>query len=172
GPRLLAREEPFAGQEVREAFEAEGVTVLTGVRCTAVRREGTDGPVIATLEDGRELVGDEILVAVGRRPRTDDVGLDSVGLAELKGKFLSVDDRLRVRGVTGQWLYAVGDCNGLALLTHMGKYQGRICGDVILGKEARDVADQDKIPRVTFTDPQVAAVGLTEEQAREKGIEV
>ena len=172
GPRLLAREEPFAGQEVRDAFEAEGITVLTGVRCNRVRRAGTDGPVTATLEDGRAFVGDEILVAVGRRPRTDDVGLDSVGLNGLKGKYLSVDDRLRVQGTTGDWLYAVGDCNGLALLTHMGKYQGRICGDVILGKDTRDVADHDKIPRITFTDPQVAAVGLTEEQAREKGIDV
>jgi pyruvate/2-oxoglutarate dehydrogenase complex dihydrolipoamide dehydrogenase (E3) component len=172
GPRLLSREEPFAGEEVRLAFEAEGIRVVTGVRCTAVRREGTDGPVTAELEDGREFTGDEILVSVGRRPRTTDIGLDTVGLGELAGKYLAVDYRLRVQGGSGDWLYAVGDCAGLALLTHMGKYQGRIVGDVILGKDVRDVADQDKIPRVTFTDPQVAAVGLTEEQAREKGIDV
>jgi pyruvate/2-oxoglutarate dehydrogenase complex dihydrolipoamide dehydrogenase (E3) component len=172
GPRLVGREEPFAGEEVKAAFEAEGIAVATGVHCTAVRREGTDGPVTAVLEDGREFTGEEILVAVGRRPRTTDVGLDSVGLGELVGKYLSVDDRLRVQGASGEWLYAVGDCNGLALLTHMGKYQGRIAGDVILGKDARDVADYGMVPRVTFTDPQVAAVGLTEEQAREKGIEV
>ncbi len=172
GDRLLAREEPFAGEEVQVAFEAEGITVILGRRCTAVRREASDGPVTAVLDDGRELTGDEILVAVGRRPRTADLGLDSVGLGDLAGKYLSVDERLRVRGPSEEWLYAVGDCTGLALLTHMGKYQGRIVGDVILGKEARDVADQDRVPRVTFTDPQVAAVGLTEEQAREKGVDV
>ena len=172
GERLLAREEPFAGQEVHAAFEREGIRVLTGVRCTAVRREGADGPVTAVLEDGREFVGEEILVSVGRRPRTADVGLDTVGLEDLAGEWLSVDDRLRVQGASGGWLYAVGDCNGLALLTHMGKYQGRIAGDVILGKDIRDVADHDKVPRITFTDPQIAAVGLTEQQAREKGIDV
>src|SRR5205823_3889089 len=88
------------------------------------------------------------------------------------GKYLDVDEHLRVKGVDGGWLYSVGDCNGLALLTHMGKYQGRICGDVILGKDVRDRADHGIVPRVTFTDPQVAAVGLTEEQAREQGLNV
>src|SRR5439155_16169749 len=132
----------------------------------------SDGPVTAVLEDGRRFTGEEILVAVGRRPRTADLGLDTVGLGELAGKYLAVDDRLRVAGASGDWLYAVGDVSGLALLTHMGKYQGRIVGDVILGKDVRDVADRTAVPRVTFTDPQVAAVGLTEEQAREQGIEV
>jgi dihydrolipoamide dehydrogenase len=168
--RLLSREEPFAGDEVRAAFEREGITVLTGARCKAVSRQ-PDGPVTATLEDGRTFTGDEILVAVGRRPRTADLGLDTVGLTDLVGKSLAVDDRLRVQG-GGGWLYAVGDCNGLALLTHMGKYQGRLCGDVILGKDVRDVADHGAVPRVTFTDPQVAAVGLTEAQARELGVDV
>ncbi|MGH2556580.1 MAG: dihydrolipoyl dehydrogenase family protein [Actinomycetota bacterium] len=172
GPRLLSREEPFAGEEVRAAFEADGITVLTEARMTACRREAPDAPVTAVLEDGRELVGDEILVAVGRRPRTSDIGLDTVGLGELAGKYVAVDDRLRVQGASGEWLYSVGDANGLALLTHMGKYQGRIAGDVILGRDVRDVADRDKVPRVTFTDPQVAAVGLTERQAREKAIAV
>jgi dihydrolipoamide dehydrogenase len=79
-----------------------------------------------------------------------------------------VDDRLRVEG-GGGWLYAVGDCNGRALLTHMGKYQARICADVILGRDARDVADGGIVPRVTFTDPQVCAVGLTDAEARETG---
>jgi dihydrolipoamide dehydrogenase len=170
--RLLAREEAFAGHEVQAAFEEEGITVLTGARCSKVERKGNDGPVVATLEDGREIAGDEILVAVGRRPKTGDIGLDSVGLPGLAGKSLEVDDRLRVKGAEGEWLYAVGDVNGLALLTHMGKYQGRLCGDVILGKDVRDVADHGIVPRVTFTDPQVAAVGLTESQAREEGIDV
>ena len=179
GDRLLAREEPFAGEEVRAAFEAEAITVVTGAKmASAVRDADPDAAqrdaVTATLDDGRTFTGDEILVAVGRRPRTADAGLDTVGLADVAGKFLPVDDRLRVQGATGEkdWLYSVGDCNGLALLTHMGKYQGRICGDVILGKDVRDVADHGIIPRVTFTDPQVAAVGLTEQQARDEGIDV
>jgi dihydrolipoamide dehydrogenase len=168
--RLLAREEPFAGMEVREAFEEEGITVLTGARATAVRREAPDRPVTAVLEDGREIEADEILVAVGRRPNTGDVGADTVGLEP--GKYLEVDERLRVRGVDGDWLYAVGDVSGLALLTHMGKYQGRIVGDVIAGKDVRDIADHGAVPRVTFTDPQVAAVGLTESQAGDEGLDV
>ncbi len=171
GPRLLAREEPFAGEEVATAFAAEGISVITGAKMTAVRREAPERPVTGVLEDGRELEADEILVAVGRRPRTADVGLDTVGLGELAGKYLDVDERLRVKGAEG-WLYSVGDCNGLALLTHMGKYQGRICGDAILGKEVRDLADHGIVPRVTFTDPQVAAVGLTAAQAREQGVDV
>jgi dihydrolipoamide dehydrogenase len=114
--------------------------------------------------------GDEILVAVGRRPNTSDVGAETVGLKP--GEWFGVDDRLRVRGVSGDWLYAVGDVCGLALLTHMGKYQGRLVGDVIAGRDVHDVAGGRAIPRVTFTDPQVAAVGLTEAQARQEGIDV
>jgi dihydrolipoamide dehydrogenase len=170
GPRLLAREEPFAGDEVCAAFAEEGITVHSGVHATGVRRTGSDGPVVVTLDDGREVEGDELLVAVGRRPATATIGLDVVGLTP--GKFIEVDDQFRAVGVPGEWLYAVGDCNGRALLTHMGKYQARLAGDVILGKDAVDVADHDKVPRVTFTDPQVCAVGLTEAQAREKGFNV
>ncbi len=168
--RLLAREEPFAGDELRAAFEAEGITVITGVAMTAVARAGAGGPVTATLADGRTLVADEILVAVGRRPSTGDVGLESVGLTP--GRPVDVDDSLRAVGVHGGWLYAVGDCNGRALLTHVGKYQARIAGDVILGRPARDEVSRDAVPRVTFTDPQVCAVGLTEAQARERGLDI
>jgi pyruvate/2-oxoglutarate dehydrogenase complex dihydrolipoamide dehydrogenase (E3) component len=168
--RLLAREEPFAGDEVKAAFEAEGIAVVTGARMVGARRDGGDGPVVATLEGGRELVGDEILVAVGRRPATADLGLETVGLEP--GRPVAVDERLRAAGVDGGWLYAVGDCNGLAPLTHMGKYHGRVAGDVILGRDAADLASQEMVPRVTFTDPQVCAVGLTEAQARDKGLEV
>jgi pyruvate/2-oxoglutarate dehydrogenase complex dihydrolipoamide dehydrogenase (E3) component len=170
GERLLGREEPFAGDEVAAAFEAEGISVITGVALTAADRAGADGPVTATLADGRRVEADEILVAVGRRPSTGSLGLEPVGRAP--GRFVGVDDHLRAVAVPGRWLYAIGDCNGRALLTHMGKYQGRIVGDVIAGREVRDVADQDMVPRVTFTDPQVCAVGLTEAQARERGLEV
>ncbi|HEY4411213.1 MAG TPA: NAD(P)/FAD-dependent oxidoreductase [Acidimicrobiia bacterium] len=168
--RLLVREEPFAGREVAEAFEAEGIRVVTGAKLTAVDRPTGAAPLRATLEDGTVVEADEILVAVGRTPNTADVGLGTVGLEG--GKPVEVDERLRARGVAGEWLYAVGDCNGLSLLTHMGKYQARIAADVILGKDAVDRASRDVIPRVTFTDPQVCAVGLTESQARERGLAV
>jgi pyruvate/2-oxoglutarate dehydrogenase complex dihydrolipoamide dehydrogenase (E3) component len=126
--------------------------------------------VIATLEDGREVTGDEILVAVGRRPATGDVGLETVGLEP--GRPVAVDDRLRAVGVDGGWLYAIGDCNGLAPLTHMGKYQGRVAAAVICGREVTDLASHRVVPRVTFTDPQVCAVGLTEAEARAAGLDV
>jgi dihydrolipoamide dehydrogenase len=168
--RLLAREEPFAGEELRAAFEAEGITVLTGVRMTAARRLGRDGPVVASLGDGREVTGDEILVAVGRRPATADLGLEHLGLEP--GRPVPVDRALRAAGVPGEWLYAIGDCNGLAPLTHMGKYQGRIAAAAILGHDAADAASHEVVPRVTFTDPQVCAVGRTAAEARAAGLQV
>ena len=136
--RLLAREEPFAGDELKAAFEREGITVITGARMTKVNRQGSDGPVTGTLDDGRKITADEILVAVGRRANTRDVGADTVGLEP--GKYFSVDERLRVKGVDGDWLYAVGDVSGNAQLTHMGKYQGRLVGDVIAGMDVTDFA--------------------------------
>ncbi len=168
GERLLAREEPFAGDEVAAAFEGEGITVRTGVTATAASRDA-DG-VRLVVSDGDTLVGDELLVAVGRRANTADVGLETVGLEP--GARLAVDERLRVGGVAGEWLYAVGDVAGLAQLTHMGKYQGRLVGDVIAGRDVTDESDAAAVPRVTFTDPQVAAVGPTEAEARGAGIDV
>jgi len=168
--RLLAREEPFAGEELRTAFEAEGITVVTGARVTEARRVGSDGPVVAQIADGREFTGDEILVAVGRRPATTDLGLEHVALEP--GRAVRVDGRLRAAGVPGGWLYAIGDCNGLAPLTHMGKYHGRIAAATILGQDVADEASELVIPRVTFTDPQVCAVGLTAAQARAAGLRV
>jgi dihydrolipoamide dehydrogenase len=165
--RLLAREEPFAGEELRAAFEAEDITVVTGARMTAARRAGSDGPVLARLADGREFAGDEILVAVGRRPATAGLGLEHAGL--VPGHPVPVDPALRAVGVPGGWLYAIGDCNGLAPLTHMGKYHGRIAAAAILGA---DVAAYDVVPRVTFTDPQVCAVGRTAAEARAGGLKV
>jgi dihydrolipoamide dehydrogenase len=170
GERLLGREEPFAGEEVAAAFEAEGIGVITGVALSAAERTGVDGPVAATLADGRRIEADEILVAVGRRPSTGSLGLETVGLEP--GRFIDVDDQLRAVGVPGGWLYAIGDCNGRAPLTHMGKYQARIAAAVIAGHDVRDVASDDIVPRVTFTDPQVCAVGLTEAQARGRGLDV
>jgi dihydrolipoamide dehydrogenase len=168
--RLLAREEPFAGEELRAAFEAEGITVVTGARVTEARRVGRDGPVAVLTADGREFTGDEILVAVGRRPATADLGLEHAGLEP--GRPVRVDRRLRAAGVSGGWLFAIGDCNGLAPLTHMGKYHGRIAAAAILGQDVADAASDAVVPRVTFTDPQVCAVGLTAAQARAAGLRV
>jgi pyruvate/2-oxoglutarate dehydrogenase complex dihydrolipoamide dehydrogenase (E3) component len=170
GERLLAREEPFAGREVKDAFEAEGIAVRTRTQPASVRRDRPGGPVTIALDDGEELTGDQVLVAAGRRPRTGDVGLDTIGLGA-DGP-VRVDRRLRAEGVAGGWLYAVGDCNGLAPLTHMGKYQGRVAGDVILGRDVADQADHGVVPRVIFTDPQVCAVGPTEAEARRSGMDV
>lgn len=168
--RLLPNHEPFVGEELRAAFEAGGITVLTGAKLTAARREG-DGPVTAVLAGGEEVVADELLVAVGRRPRTDDLGLETVGLEP--GGFLTVDDHLSVEGVDGGWLYAVGDVNGRSLLTHMGKYQARIVGDELGGRATDGAwAGAKGAPGVVFTDPQVASVGLTEQQATDRGLPV
>jgi dihydrolipoamide dehydrogenase len=176
-PHLLAREEPFAGDQVRAGLEADGLTVHTETRVTAVHR-AEDGTVTLTFEGPGatgtgELAADEILVATGRRPATAGLGLETLGAAGLEaGKPVAVDDSLRATAVADGWLYAVGDVNGRALLTHMGKYQARIAADVVLGKPATDRASTDVVTRVTFTDPQVAAVGLTERQARDRGLAV
>jgi pyruvate/2-oxoglutarate dehydrogenase complex dihydrolipoamide dehydrogenase (E3) component len=167
--QLLPTEEPFAGTELREALNAEGIRVHTGARATrATRRK--EGDLVLALGDDRELTADELLVATGRRPATGDVGLDSVGLEP--GKPVEVDDQLHAKGIDGDWLYAVGDVNGRALLTHQGKYQARIAADVIAGRDIHAWADSHAVPRVVFTDPQVAAVGKTERQARDGGIAV
>ncbi len=169
-PRLLANLEPIAGDELGRAFSEEGIEVLTETKAVAVERAGGDAPVTVKLDDGRAIEADELLVAVGRRPATSDVGVETVGLEP--GKYVEVDDELRARAVDGGWLYAIGDVNGRALLTHMGKYQARIAADVIRGREITAWADSRVVPSVVFTDPQVGSVGLTEARAREAGIEV
>ncbi len=166
--RLLAKEEPFAGDELKAAFDEEGIEVRVGTGVERVQRPDPTGPVTVTLSDGSERVGDELLVATGRRAATAGLGLDTVGLSPERP--IEVDAQLRAVGVEGGWLYAVGDVNGLALLTHMGKYQASIASNHILGKPVE--ADHRAVPRVIFTDPQVAAVGLTEAGALEAGHEV
>ena len=162
---LLPREEPFAGQQVEASLRDNwGVEVRCGAKVTKVGRAGS--VVNAELDDGTSFSTAEILVAVGRKPRTEGIGLESVGV-EPNG-FLEVDDELRVGG--SDWLYAVGDVNGRALLTHMGKYQGRIAADRIIGRKAEAIAEGLGSPRVTFTDPQVAAVGKTLAEAEQAGI--
>jgi pyruvate/2-oxoglutarate dehydrogenase complex dihydrolipoamide dehydrogenase (E3) component len=164
GERLLPKEEPFAAEQVADGLRAGGVDVRTGAKAQAVRRES--GKVLVELEGGESVEGAEFLVAVGRRPRSEGIGLESIGV-EPDG-FIDVDDQLRVDG--SDWLYAIGDVNGRALLTHMGKYQARVAADQILGKDALATSEQRGSPRVTFTDPQVAAVGQTLEQALQAGI--
>jgi pyruvate/2-oxoglutarate dehydrogenase complex dihydrolipoamide dehydrogenase (E3) component len=164
GPRVLAREEPFAGEEVCAALAEAGVEVRADTRATAVER--ANGKVTVQLDDGSSVSGDEILVAVGRRTLSADLGLDDLGVEP--GRPVEVDDTLRVAG--HDWLYVIGDANGRALLTHMGKYQGRIAADRILGREVALRSDGPLSPRVTFTDPQVAAVGHTLASAQEAGI--
>lgn len=172
--RLLAAEEPFAGEELRASFEGMGIAVRTSVAVEAVSREGHDGPVTARLGDGSAVVADELLVATGRRPATQDLGLETVGLDPTRP--IAVDDHLVATDVAGGWLYVVGDANGRAPLTHQGKYQARIAGDHIAGRPiplgVGAVADHHAVPRVVFTDPQIAAVGLTEARAREQGHDV
>ncbi|MBW3604410.1 MAG: NAD(P)/FAD-dependent oxidoreductase [Actinobacteria bacterium] len=167
--RLLPAEEPFVGAQLQEALEAEGIVVHVGAQATAVHRDD-DGTVTMTVDTGHEVVGDELLVATGRRPVTSELGLETVDLDP--DARLEVDDALRVVGVDGGWLYAVGDVNGRALLTHQGKYQARIVGDVIGGRDIEAWADHRAVPRVVFTDPQIAAVGRTEQDARDAGIAV
>jgi dihydrolipoamide dehydrogenase len=194
GDILLAANEPFAGELVIAALREAGVDVRTGTSATRVERTA-DGSLTISLgdsPDGEELHADEILVATGRRPRTDDIGLDSIGLEA--GRSLGTDDTLRVLDADGSpvgadgdepgWLYAVGDVNGRVLLTHQGKYQARAAGDVIaaraLGQPIDDApwgrhvatADHAAVPQVVFTDPEVASVGITAAQAEREGREV
>jgi dihydrolipoamide dehydrogenase len=165
-PRLLAQEEPFAGEQVADALRARGVDVRLEAKATAVRRDG-GGEVTVELEDAGSVTTDEILVAAGRRPLTADLGLETVGL--MPGEPIAVKDTLRVEDGP-EWLYAVGDVNGRSLLTHAAKYQAWAATEQILGRDARVSADGPGSPRVVFTDPQVAAVGLTLERALAAGL--
>ncbi|MQA15681.1 MAG: FAD-binding protein [Pseudonocardiaceae bacterium] len=176
--RLLAGMEPIAGELVGAGLRDGGVDVRLGVH---VRRAWRDGGTVRLEPAGGQLVdADELLVATGRRPATGDLGADTVGLTP--GDPLTVSDDGGVLGVTGGWLYAAGDVTGRAPLTHQGKYAARVVGDVIAararGERAEPVpwtrfaatADHVAVPQVVFTDPEVAAVGRTAEQARAQGI--
>ncbi|HEX6782608.1 MAG TPA: NAD(P)/FAD-dependent oxidoreductase [Solirubrobacterales bacterium] len=168
GEHLLSREEPFAGEEVaRSLRENFGVGVLTGAKVESVA--AGDPGVVATLSGGETVAAAEILIAVGRVPHTADLDLEAAGVEPGEHGFLETDDRLRVGG--RDWLYAIGDVNGRALFTHMGKYQAWVAAENLLGRETPAIAEGIGSPRVTFTDPQVAAAGKTLEQARETGID-
>ncbi|MFC0623602.1 dihydrolipoyl dehydrogenase family protein [Kribbella deserti] len=176
--RLLANLEPFAGDLVTEALREQGATVLLDTETTRVTRNGD--AVEIELGDGSTITAEQVLVATGRTPRTQDVGLDSIGLKP--GSWLETDDTLLVKGF--DWLYATGDVTHRALLTHQGKYQARAAGDVIAARAAgKPVADQpwgahvatadhQAVPQVTFTEPEVASVGLTAKAAKDAGYDV
>jgi dihydrolipoamide dehydrogenase len=179
GKGLLNRMEPFAGELVAEALTEAGADVRTGTSAESVTRE--NGTVVVVTDQGDRIEADEILFATGRAPRTGDIGLDTVGLEP--GTWLPVDDSLRVTG--SDWLYAVGDVNHRALLTHQGKYQARIAGAAIAarasGVPVREsdawgahaaTADHHAVPQVVFTDPEAAAVGLSLAEAEQAGYRV
>ena len=165
GERLIEREEPFAGAQVLEALREGGVDVRLQRSAVRVSRPGT---VVIELDDGTVVEADEVLAAFGRVPGTAGIGLETIGL-DAHGP-LVVGDDFRVPG--HDWLFAVGDVNGRALLTHMGKYQGRLVADTILGREVQLRSDGARSPRVIFTDPQVGAVGLTLAAAQAAGLRV
>jgi dihydrolipoamide dehydrogenase len=176
---LLGGQEPFAGELVADSLRGLGVDVRLGVSPSTVLRTEHD-TVEVTLDDDSTVVADEIIVATGRVPRTSDLGLENVGLTP--GDWLDVDDTMLVKGT--DWLYGVGDVNHRALLTHQGKYQARAAGEVIaaraFGKPVHAepwgahvaTADDAAVPQVTFTDPEVASVGLTADAAGKRGIDV
>ena len=172
---LLTTMEPLAGERVAEGLRELGVDLRLETGTLRVDR-GDEG-VTVTATDGEQITAAEVLVATGRRPRSDDIGLDVVGLEP--GRWIEVDETMRVPGIP--WLYAVGDVNGRALLTHQGKYQARAAGDVIVARATdaavddapwgRHVAtaDHHAVPQVVFSDPEVASVGPTADAARAAG---
>ncbi len=168
GERLLGREEPFAGEEVAAALRGRfGVDVRLGTQAERVR-PGGEG-IVVELRDGGAVETEELLVAVGRTPRTAALGLEAAGVQPGEHGFLETDERMRVGG--RECLYAIGDVNGRTLFTHVGKYQAWIASENLLGRPVEAAAEALGPPRVTFTDPQVAAVGRSLAQALEAGID-
>ena len=153
GGSLLAREPARLGEALGEALERDGVELALGVHATAARRDGDD--YVLVLDDGRELRGDRLLVATGRRPRVEGIGLESVGI-EPDPRGVQVDAHMRA----GERLWAIGDVTGIFPLTHVGKYQGRVVASNLTGHPRE--ANYDAVPRVTYTDPAAGAVGATE----------
>ncbi|MBB3751201.1 dihydrolipoamide dehydrogenase [Mycolicibacterium sp. BK634] len=180
--RLLATMEPFVGEAVERGLRESGVEVRVGVDVRRLSRDADSGAVAVELGGGDVVEVDEVMFATGRRPLTDDMGLDTVGL--VPGTWLDTDDTLTVAGVDGGWLYAAGDANHRALLTHQGKYQARVAAAVIAARASSKpvdtgawsrftaTADTRAVPQVFFTDPEVGSVGVTEQQARDAGYPV
>jgi pyruvate/2-oxoglutarate dehydrogenase complex dihydrolipoamide dehydrogenase (E3) component len=153
GERLLAREPAPLGEALAEVLRRDGIEVVLGARAKAARHENDE--YVLTLDDNRELQGDRLLVATGRRPRVEGLGLETVGVTAA-GHGIPVDAHLQA----AERLWVVGDATGLWMLTHVGKYQGDVVAANILG-DSRE-ADYTAVPRVVYTDPQAASVGATE----------
>jgi len=184
---MLARDgvlhlaEPFVGERVAKSLQDKGVSVRIGAEAGSVKRNA-DGTVSITLTDGEQIEADELLVAIGRTPNTQDIGLEAVGLEP--GAWLTVDSTMRVEGVEGGWLYAAGDVNRRVLLTHQGKYQARAAGDVIVARAKNEAvedgrwgrhaatADERAVPQVVFTEPEISSVGLTAANAEAAGLRI
>jgi pyruvate/2-oxoglutarate dehydrogenase complex dihydrolipoamide dehydrogenase (E3) component len=164
-PRVLSMEEPEQGDELGRMLAAEGMAVHAGVGATAVAA-GSGGGVDVTLADGSIVTGERLLVATGRRVDLASLGVEAVGI-DPSAPGIPVDEHLRA----GDGIWSVGDVTGVAGFTHVAVYQGRIAAADILGEE-HEAADYTAVPRVTFTDPEVASVGLSEREARERGVEV
>lgn len=180
GPRLLAKYEPFVSEAVEASLGTLGVQLRINSRAVKVGR--VSGIVTVSLDGGDEVTGDELLVAVGRRAATQGIGVESLGLDA--GAYIEVDDTLRATGVAAGWLYAAGDVNGRALLTHQGKYQARAAGEAIVARARGEqvdgapwsreaaTADHAAVPQVVFCEPEVSSVGLTEQNALEAGLHI
>jgi pyruvate/2-oxoglutarate dehydrogenase complex dihydrolipoamide dehydrogenase (E3) component len=162
------RIEPFAMHIIDDAFHAKGIRLKAGCAIVSVARDASGVTVV--LDNGERIMAAELVLAVGRRPNTVGLGLETVGVES--SAVGQVNDALQVPGVNGDWLYAVGDINSRAMMTHQGKYQARQAGDHILGKGTLAWADHVAVPAVIFTDPQIAAVGLTESGALAKGLNI
>lgn len=188
GSSLLAHLEPFAGSLIADTFADDGVTVLLDTKLDSVERPAMQYTGIGRIHGGPANLSaggstfevDEIVVAAGRTPNSEHLGLETVGVRANQHGYLDTDDHMAVTN-THTWLYAIGDVCGRALQTHMGKYQGRVAGNVIAaraerrstdGPRFRDIADHGMVPGVLFTEPQVASVGITESSARDEGIDV
>ena len=167
--RILAPEEPETSELLTTVLRDEGVEIRTGVAATSVSRSDA-GLVTVMLADGSEVHADEILVAAGRTPNVRGLGLDTVGLDETARPSFTVDEHMRIQGATSLW--AVGDIAGRGAFTHMAVYEAGVAVDDILGKSTPRLAENHAVSRVTFTDPEVGSVGMTEAQAREAGLNV
>jgi pyruvate/2-oxoglutarate dehydrogenase complex dihydrolipoamide dehydrogenase (E3) component len=162
--RLLSREDPRVGELIGEQLTQDGVDVRTGVSASRTAKRGHD--VTVTLDDGSEVACDAVVIGTGRRPRTENLGLDTIGVTPGENGEIQIDDSGRV--AEGVW--ALGDVTAVMPFTHVAKYQARVVTDTILGRPR--TASYAGIPRVVFTDPEVAAAGRTAAQAQEQGLDV
>lgn len=164
--RLIDREDQQVGDLIQPFLEEEGIDVRVGLKVEKARKE--NGSAVVTLDNDDEIEADVLVMVAGRTPRVNGIGLESVGIEPDEGG-LRVDDHCRVEGGPGS-LWAIGDVTGVMLFTHVAQYQGKVVADNILGGDRR--ADYRGVPRVVFSDPEIAATGLTEEEAREQGMDV